>query len=146
MVILLTVCIKFYLLTTGPVCGLFDGKHFNQCKRLYPLLATALQLFIEEQGPLTDVYVARLNNFAEVPSSESLSSPVESEVLSDLLEQCGYLSDCTRSGIHGYAAKFWLVCIDLVHIYLIFDRACRTNGVSLHLCSKYDAPSIFCNT
>ena len=44
-------------------------------------------------------------------------------------EYCG----CTRRGEHGKPAIYWMTYIDLVKIYLLLDRACRTNDVDLYI-------------
>ena len=35
-------------------------------------------------------------------------------------------------GTYGFIARFWLLYVDLVHICMLYDRACRTNDVSLY--------------
>ena len=42
-------------------------------------------------------------------------------------------SDRTRSGIYGATVQFWFSYIDLVQVYRLFDRACRTNDIDLFI-------------
>ena len=35
-------------------------------------------------------------------------------------------------GTYGSIARFWLLYVDLVHIFMLYDIACRTNDVSLY--------------
>ena len=53
-------------------------------------------------------------------------------------EYCG----CTRRGEHGKPAMFWMTYIDLVKIYLLLDRACRTNDVDLYIYTLLDRCSL----
>ena len=47
------------------------------------------------------------------------------------MERYEQYMDLTRSGVHGKTAAFWIMYIDLVELYLLFNRACHTNDLEL---------------
>ena len=57
-----------------------------------------------------------------------------------------YIND-TVSGKHGSTAKFWMIYIQLVYMFLRLDRACRTNDVDLFIFTLGEMISVFfsCN-
>jgi len=63
------------------------------------------------------------------------------------MEQCEQYTEETRLGKHGATAQYWMVYIDLVELYLLFSRACRTNDLELYIyclgrmCSIFSATS-----
>ena len=126
------------VLASGSVKCFLSGKHFNHCKRLHPLLATAIQIlhfqkFTEEYGPVSQEFKELLTSFSEYPSQDSLTGLLENEVCVSLLERYSTYCEKTRQGDHGKTAMFWMVCVDLVHYYLLLDRACRANDVDLYI-------------
>lgn len=126
------------VIASGSMRGFLAGKHFNRCKRIHPLYATALQIlhfqqFLESEGGIPDDCKALLNTFSQSPSSESVSSLMESASVLRLLEKYAHFCDNTRAGLFGPTAQYWLMYIDLIHIYLLLDRACRTNDVALFI-------------
>ncbi len=105
---------------------------------MHPLLATALQIlhfqrFTEEYGPVSDEFRELLTAFSKAPSQEALSCLLENEVCNLLLEQYTAYCEKTRKGDHGKTAMFWMIYVDLVHYFLLLDRACRTNDVDLYI-------------
>jgi len=83
-------------------------------------------------GPVSDECIALLKSFADEPTPDSLCSILESASIGALLQRYEQFCDQTRRGEHGSTARFWLLYVDVVHIFLLFDRACRTNDVSLY--------------
>ena len=126
------------VLASGSVRGFLAGKHFNRCKRIHPLFATSLQilhfkLFLESEGGISADCRILLNTFSQSTSSESIAMLLKSAPLVHLLEKYAQFCDKTRAGDFGKTAQFWLMYIELVHIYLLLDRACRTNDLSLYI-------------
>ena len=126
------------VLASGSVSGFLSGKHYNRCKRLHPLLATAVQIlhfqrFTEEHGPVSDELRQLLIAFSKAPSQEALTCLLENEVCNSLLDMYTTYCEKTRKGDHGKTAKFWMMYVDLVHYFLLLDRACRTNDVDLYI-------------
>ena len=126
------------VLASGSMRGFIGGKHFNRCKRLHPLFAAALQIihfkqFLESHGHVSDECMALLNAFSGAPSPESLSTLIDSSAIVNLLEKYAQYCDNTRAGSHGPTAQYWMLYIDLIHLYLLLDRSCRTNDVTLFI-------------
>ena len=48
-----------------------------------------------------------------------------------MLQRYEQFCDQTHRGTHGSIARFWLLYVDLVYIFMLYDRTCRTNDVSL---------------
>jgi len=59
---------------------------------------------------------------------------LESASADVLLQRYEQFCDQTRRGTYGSIDRFWLLYVDLVHIFMLYDRACRTNtnDVSLY--------------
>ena len=136
------------ILATGSMQGFISGKHFNCCKRIHPLFALALQIlhfqqFLEKMGDLSQECVLLLNDFAKAPSPTSFSTLLGPRAILKLLDEYDEFCNKTRKGCHGSTPQVWLIYIDLVHIYMHFDRACRTNNVSLFVYSLRLMCSIF---
>jgi hypothetical protein len=128
------------VLAQGSMNGFLSGKHFNRCKRIHPLFATALRMlhfkqFIELNGPVPEVFIQLLKDFNTDPSSDSLSTLAETAAFTELMDLYETYCEATRKGDHGATAKFWFTYIDLVHQYFLLDRACRTNNVDLYIYS-----------
>ena len=74
-----------------------------------------------------------LTSFSEYPSQDSLTGLQENEACASLLERYSTYCEKTRQGDHGKTAMFWMIYVDLVHYYLLLDRAYRTNDVDLYI-------------
>ena len=139
------------VLAHGSVRGFIVGKHFNRCRRIHPLLALYLQILHFKQfltiSGMSDECVQLLNSFAAQPSPDSLSALLESTAICDMLERYSNFCNKTRQGGHGSNARYWFIYyIDLVHKYLLFDRAARISDEDLY---TYDLGLIcpfFCNS
>ena len=126
------------VLGKGSLNGFVDGKHFNRCKRLHPLLANALsqchlRQFIDDYHmPIPEDLTSNLMNINTAePSQEDLSQVLESPFILAYQEY----AEKTRSGDHGPTAQFWLQYIDLVQDFQNFSRATRTNDIDLFIYS-----------
>lgn len=139
------------VLAQGSVRGFIAGKHFNRCRRIHPLFALSLQIlhfkqFLRRSG-ISEEYVALLNSFATNQSPQSLSTLLESPVICNLLEKYSDFCNQTRQGNHGTNAIFWFIYIDLVHNYLVFDRAFRMNDLDLYTFALgLMCPLLFCDS
>ena len=139
------------VLASGSVRGFLAGKHVNRCKRLQPLFATALEIlhfrgFIEKHGWMTDDIMALLHELGGNVCMESLSAILQTDACTKLLERYDEYYGCTRHGEHGKTAMFWMTYIDLVKMYLLLDRACRTNDVDLYIYTLGQMLSVFFTT
>ena len=124
------------VLSPGSLNSFISGKHYNRCKRLHPLLATAIsvlhfQSFLEKEGPLPDNLLAQLNKLHDMPSPESLSNIESTIEYKALMRRYEVFTDETRSEKHGITGKYWIMYLDLVKLYLLLSRAVHTNDLDL---------------
>ena len=60
-----------------------------------------------------------------------------------LMAEYAEYTEKTLSGDHGSTAKFWMIYIQLVNIFLRFSRACRTNDLDLFIFTLHEMCPIF---
>jgi hypothetical protein len=126
------------VLASGSLRGFILGKHYNRCKRIHPMLATALTQLHFQAYPATidkdtDGIHQMLQTFNADPSPASLEVLEQSEEYFDLMTRYELYCDETMLGVHGSTQKYWMMYIKLVQRWLLFNRACRTNDVSLFM-------------
>lgn len=116
------------------------------------MLATAFQLlhfkkFLAEYGPLPESLSSIILSLKEEPSSSLLETVEASEAMKNFMLMYAEYCDATLDGEHGSTARFWMIYIKLVHIFLRFNRACRTNDLDLFIYSLGEMCAIFfaCN-
>ena len=136
------------VLASGSLRGFLLGKHYNRCKRLHPLLATAMQslhflFFLETAGPLGTELTKMLHDVNTSLSPITLAQLEGSEEYFDLMSKYDAFCAETLRGKHGATAQFWMTYIQLVQRFLLFNRACRTNDVSLFIYSLEQLIPIF---
>ena len=117
-------------LTKGSLSAFLSGKHYNQATKIHLLLATAMQnqhldLFLQLEEA-NDAYVHLVET---LKTTQSSPSPEKMKYLEDTDEYteftrsyesfCGY----TRASKHGVNTQFWRNYIDMVDIYMLFNRA-----------------------
>ena len=124
------------VLASGSITGFLKGKHFNRCKRLHLLFATALQVlhfknFLEEFGPISQELATRMDELKRSPGPAMLGCIEGSQEYKYLMESYEHSVQQTLDGEHGNTARFWMTYITLVKAYLMLSRACRTNDVDL---------------
>jgi len=120
------------VLAPGSLNGFLLGKHYNRCKRLHPLLATAFQSlhfsrFLEKHGPIPSIMLEQLQ---ESPSC-MLGELENSDEYDKFMKEYDAYTEQTLEGQHGSTAKYWMMYVDLVRRFLVFNRACRTNDLTL---------------
>ena len=139
------------VLASGSVRGFLAGKHFNRCKRLHPLFSAAIQIlhfkhFVELHGAMTEECSSLLKHFACNPTPESIDRLLNSDAINTLLVRYEKFCECTRHGYQGATGMFWIIYVDLVHLYLHMDRACRTNKIDLYIYALGQMCPIFFGT
>ncbi|GFS54825.1 hypothetical protein TNIN_123991 [Trichonephila inaurata madagascariensis] len=94
------------LLTNGSVNGFLDGKHFNHCKRLHPLVALGLKVlnfksFLQHDNiTLTDDIIEEVKR---LQNCETSSFHIENEDLKKLMNNYNISKQRCLSGEHGKA-------------------------------------------
>ena len=119
-----------------------------RCKRLHPMLATAFQVlhfrsFLDVHGPLPKPLMDRMSDFTKDLSPQGLQELETSEMYTRVMsEYASYIED-TLTGQHGSTAQFWMLYIKCVHMFLRFNRACRTNDYDLFTFSLDEMCAVF---
>ena len=124
------------VLASGSLTGFLKGKHFNRCKRLHLLFATALQVlhfknFLEEFGPISQELATRMDELKRSPGPAMLECIEGLQEYKYLMESYEHSVQQTLDGEHGNTARFWMTYITLVKAYLMLSCACRTSDVDL---------------
>ncbi|GFY59169.1 uncharacterized protein TNIN_490501 [Trichonephila inaurata madagascariensis] len=125
--------IESNIIASGSVNGLVEGKHFNRCKHLHPLMALGLQMlhfdhFLKmdniKYNFLKEQVIDDLLHYQEVIDSHS-SMPIEltNNVLSRVISAYQKFVEETRQGEHGKTAQFYLIYIQLVNYYITMSRS-----------------------
>ncbi|GFT06874.1 uncharacterized protein TNCV_3112511 [Trichonephila clavipes] len=114
----------------GSVNGLVEGKNFNRCKHLHPLMALGLKMlhfdhFLDniEYNFLKEQVIDDLFHYQEViDSHSSMQIELPNNVLSRVLSAYQKFVEETRQGEHGKTAQFYLIYIQLVSYYITLSR------------------------
>ena len=138
------------VLAPGSLNGFLSGKHYNRCRRLHVLLATAIQKlhfrkFLAEQNDVPNLLANQLWSILDQPSTAAIQAIEETEEHRALMEQYEEFMNKTRSLEHGKTAQFWMLYIDLDILYLMFSRASRTNDLDLFAYCLAKLPCLFCS-
>ena len=109
-----------------------------RCKRMHPLQAASVNImhfsqYLEEQGPIPDALLRDMKHLNEGPSADFLQELEGSQAYKSFMSQYMSYRQETLNGSHGSTAQFWLTYVNLVHVFLLFNRACRTNNLELFI-------------
>uniref|UniRef100_A0A6P7FRI3 Uncharacterized protein LOC114331907 n=1 Tax=Diabrotica virgifera virgifera TaxID=50390 RepID=A0A6P7FRI3_DIAVI len=139
---LTTLMVEAELLASGSVNGFISGKHFNRCKRLYPILYLTFHMLHFDQF-LTDNEITIDDSIRELLDTIFIEkvSPLtfENEDLSKLIKKYIAYKEKTVAGDHGYTAQFYIILMNLIQNYLIFSRSIRTGDFDTY---KYIIPKL----
>lgn len=122
------------LLASGSVASFIDGKHFNRCKQIHPLMAVGLRIlhfrsFLERENVEIggDVVV-------ELERLLSCQTPlfiIQDQQLKDLSTKYATCEEKTINGEFGKTAQFYMVCVKLVQHFLTLSRSIRVGDFEL---------------
>lgn len=136
------IMVQSNLLAAGSVNGFLEGKHFNRCKRLHPLMGLGLQVlhfksFLEFKNiAVTDDMLQEITRLQTAPIS---SFKIENEELEELLDDYNIYKQQTLNGEFGKTPQFYMMYINLVHYYLSLSRSIRSGDFELF---KYVLPKM----
>ncbi|CAH2015292.1 unnamed protein product [Acanthoscelides obtectus] len=128
--------IESKIIASGSVNGIIEGKHFNRCKRLHPLMALGLQILHFDQFLKTErvehnfvkgqIYEDLLEyQDKKISQSSTLRDLLPNEILSQLLTSYQQYIAETRQGNHGKTAQFYMIYIQLIRYYVNLSRSIR---------------------
>lgn len=139
---LTNVMVQSNLLASGSVNGFLEGKHFNRCKRLHPLMAVGLEIlhfksFLESNNiTISDQIIQEITRLR---TSSISSLTIEDDELNALLQNYDIYKQKTLNGEFGKTPQFYLIYINLVHHYLTLSRSIRCGDFELF---KFVLPKI----
>ena len=124
------------VLAAGYLNGFISGKHFNRCKRLHPMLAQAFRVlhfraFLKESGDIQHDLHSQFQELHDNPYPELMQTFERTDKYNSFMERYEQYTHLTWSGEHGKTAAFWMMYMELVELYLLFNRACHTNDLEL---------------
>lgn len=128
------VMVESSLLANGSVNGFLDGKHFNRCKRLHPLVTLGLEIlhfkwFLQHDNiTLTDDMIEEVKRLQKCEVS---SFNVENENLKELMNNYEIYKQQSLNGEHGKTSQFYMIYINLIHHYLNLSRSIRAGDFEL---------------
>ncbi|KAG5883482.1 hypothetical protein JTB14_038356 [Gonioctena quinquepunctata] len=117
-----TIMVERELLASGSVSSFIDGKHFNRCKRLHPLIAVGLQILhfrsflVRENVQITD---------EKLRSCQTPIFLIHDQQLKDLCTKYATYEEETVNGEFGKTAQFYMVYMKLVQHFLTLSRSIR---------------------
>lgn len=131
-----TIMIESEILASGSVSGFIEGKHFNRCKRLHPMMALGLQIlhfrsFLKQKNiQISDDIIEEIERLQNCQTSSFF---IHNESLKDLCNEYAIYEQQTLNGDHGKTAQFYMIYIKLVHHYLQLSRSIRIGDFQLYL-------------
>lgn len=137
-----TIVTESQLLASGSVSSFIEGKHFNRCKRLHPIMALGLQIlhfrsFLQyENIEVTDDILSELDRLQSCSTSSFI---IENEQLMELYDNYAKYKEKTMNGEFGKTAQYYVMYINFVNYYLTLSRSIRTGDFELF---KYILPKI----
>lgn len=142
------ILVEAEVLAPGSLNGFLHGKHFNRCKRLHPLLCAAMRIlhfryFLSKTELMTESLETKMAALHGNNAQEGVLNLQSDTEYQSLIEAYEAFSEQTRNGDHGPTAKFWIGYIDLVEIFLLFNRACHTNDLELFIFALGEMVPIF---
>ncbi|KAL2091652.1 hypothetical protein ACEWY4_013915 [Coilia grayii] len=105
-----------------------------RCKRLHPMLATALQIlhfrfFLSVHGSIPEDLLHEI--FRENKTPDTMNALEANATYLSFMHKYSEFTEVTLSGGHGATSRFWMIYVKLVQLHLMFLRACKTNNLSL---------------
>ncbi|CAG5043316.1 unnamed protein product [Parnassius apollo] len=119
---LTNVMVESNLLANGSVNGFLDGKHFNRCKRLHPMVALGLEIlhfksFLQNNNiTLTDDVIEGVKR---LQNSEISSFHIENEELEELINN--YLSMVNMKFICNVYNVGGIIDVDATRLQMFID-------------------------
>ena len=90
---------------------------------------------MEVCGPMSDELSQKLKMIAENPSPQAFDELEQKGAYDSFLDRPEAFMDMARDGEHGATARYWMLYIDLVEVWLLFSQAICTCDVNLFVYS-----------
>ncbi|GFX58424.1 hypothetical protein TNCV_320061 [Trichonephila clavipes] len=125
---LTTIMVESEMLASGSVSSFIEGKHFNRCKRLHPIVALGLQImhfrfFLTSKNIQISAEIE--DEIKRLQSCQSSSFFIHNRSLKELCNDYAIYEQQTLNGERGKTAQFYMIYIKLVYHYLQLSRSIR---------------------
>lgn len=130
---LMTIDVDSEVIANGSVDVFLQGKHFNRCKRLHPLMAAGLEIlyfefFLKKTGlSIDDNTRTELMKINDEPSATIF----ENKELSKIINTYSAHKERCKEGVFGKTAQLYITYIDLVNYYRLLSRSIRSGDFQL---------------
>ncbi|XP_011171576.3 uncharacterized protein LOC105204222 [Solenopsis invicta] len=137
-----TVMINSDLLASGSINGFLEGKHFNRCRRLHPIIYLAINIlhfesFADSENiEITDQVKKYLQDFIKHRSERPT---VQNRELENLFDEYDDYKQKTLQGEHGKTPQFYLMYAQLIEYFFILNMSIRKGDFELF---KFILPKI----
>ncbi|KAL4702648.1 hypothetical protein ACJJTC_016455 [Scirpophaga incertulas] len=128
---LTNVAVESGIIASGSVDSFISGKHFNRCKRLYPLMALGLEIlhfqFFLETEKITIPENFETELIAVNNHDLSYDALLNNSEVSEIISAYSAFKEASLTGVHGITPKFYMIYINLVSYYQILSRINQPN-------------------
>lgn len=94
-------------------------------------------------GPLPEAFISAVASARQDLTPDAFHNIEVSDEYHDLMKRYAEYTELTLSGQHGSTARFWMLYIKLVQIFMQFSRAYRTNDLELFVYTLGEMCPIF---
>lgn len=130
------------LLASGSLNGFIEGKHFNRCKRLHPIISVAIQILHferfsnDENIELND----EVNIFLKAFKNKRSHYPtIDHSDVKQLFNKYEKYKQETMNGDHGKTPQYFMIYVQLIDYCFMLNTAIRTSNLELF---QYVLPKI----
>ena len=132
------VLIEADVLAAGSLKGFIQGKQYNRCKRLHPLLAAAfeilhIEMFVKRYEIYPFIIMIISKELEKIQEEKCLNTDSLSQELIEFIAAYETFVKDTVNGNHGLTAKYWMHYVDMIHLYHEFSRSIRTGDHDLYV-------------
>ena len=133
------------VIAEGSLNGYINGTHFNRCKRLHTLFATALESLYFAKFCRTRNIPENIQNELKQMCIQGTALEIRSisGELKSLVDEYHVFSQETGDGAHGKTAQYWYGYINLIKMYLRLSRRIHTGDHSLFVHCIWKMAGIF---
>ena len=126
-----------FVLAKGSTKSFQKGKSYKRCRKLHELLALAMeslhfQAFIDSNENGSDNIELIKDELKIIKEQKDIENHVFSKEVEEFLELYKKFTVDTSKGLHGKTAQYWMIYIEMVHMYHQLTRSVRTGNINLY--------------
>lgn len=128
---IINILVESEVLAEGSANTFLNGKHFNRCKRIHPILSSALQvlhieMFLTQNDLVFDEKLVCNLKYLQTKLAYAYDSILLSPELEKFVNDYRIFVELTLGGQHGKTAMFYIQYVEYMNIFFRFSRAIRT--------------------